>query len=110
MTDALTKSLEAKIAEVAAIDDLVERGLAAREVRNQIAAGDRALYAIHQAVVQELRQGRTWAEVGELFERTGSWAEALARGRKSKRKGDHADQPTPHARTTEGHATDTTAP
>lgn len=108
MTDALTKSLEAKVAEVAAIEDLVQRGIAAREVRDQIAAGDRALYAIQKAVVQGLRPGRTWAEVGQLFGRTGSWAEALARGRKSKRKSDHAAQPTPNARAAEGHSPDTT--
>jgi hypothetical protein len=110
MTDALTESLEAKVAEVAAIEDLVQRGVAAREVRTQIAAADRALYAIQQAVVQELRPGRTWAEVGQLFERTGSWAEALARGRKSKRKGGHAVQPTPHARAAEGHSPDSATP
>ncbi|MFS4103809.1 hypothetical protein [Streptomyces sp. PD-S100-1] len=92
MTDALTDSLEAKVAEVAAIEDLVQRGKAARKVRDQIAASDRALLAIQRAVVQELRKGRTWAEVGRLFERTGSWAEALAAGRKSSRKSDHASE------------------
>lgn len=111
MTDAFTESLEAKVAEVAAIEDLVERGRAAREARDRLAASDRALLAIQRAAVQGLRPGRTWAEVGQLFGRTHAWAEALATGRSSKRrKSDHAAQPTPSARAAEGHSPDTTTP
>ena len=109
MTDAFTESLEAKVAEVAAIEDLVERGLAAREARDQIAIRDRALHAIQRAAVQDIKPGRTWAEVGELFDRSHAWAEALATGRSSKRgKTSHADQPTPRAGAAEGHSPDTT--
>ena len=108
MTDAFTESLEAKVAEVAAIDDLLAQGRAALEARQKLAASDQALYAIQQAAVQGLRQGRTWAEVGELFGRSYGWAEAIAKGRSSKRgKADHAAESTPRASAEEGHATDT---
>ncbi|MFF6966249.1 hypothetical protein ACFY9G_23140 [Streptomyces anthocyanicus] len=111
MTDAFTESLEAKVAEVEAIDDLLARGRAALEARQALAASDQALYAIQQAAVQGLYPGRTWAQVGELFGRTHAWAEAIARGRSSKRrKSDHAVQPTPNARAAEGHAEDTGTP
>ncbi|MFI1928322.1 hypothetical protein [Streptomyces sp. NPDC020377] len=111
MTDAFTESLEAKVAEVAAIEDLVQRGLTAREVRDQLATSDRALYAIQQAAIQGLRPGRTWSEVGQLFGRSHAWAEALARGRSSKRrKTDHAAESTHRAGATEGHPTDAEKP
>lgn len=112
MTDALTKSLEAKIAEVAAIEDLVNRGVAAREARDQLAASDHALLEIQRAVIQALRQqGRTWAQVGDLFGRSHAWAEALATGRSSKRrKTEHAAESTPDARAAEGHSPDTPTP
>jgi hypothetical protein len=111
MTDAFTESLEAKVAEVAALEDLVERGLAAREVRDQLAASDRTLYEIQQAAIQGLRPGRTWAEVGQLFGRSHAWAEALATGRSAKRrKTVHAAESTPRAGAAEGHAPDTSTP
>ncbi|MFE9286664.1 hypothetical protein [Streptomyces olivaceus] len=111
MTDAFTESLEARVAEIAAIKDLVERGLAAREAREHMAVRDRELYAIQRAVVQELKPGRTWEEVGRLFGRSHAWAEALATARSSKRrKSEHAAQQTPTARETEGHGEDTSTP
>ncbi|MGW7087565.1 hypothetical protein ACWGH2_29270 [Streptomyces sp. NPDC054871] len=111
MTDAFADSLEAKVAEVAAIDDLLEQGLAAHEARQKLAASDHALYVIQQAAVQGLRQGRTWAEVGRLFGRSYAWAEAIARGRSSKRrKVDHAAKPMPRAGAEEGHAADAGEP
>lgn len=110
MTDEFTKALEARVAEVAAIEDPVQRGTVAREVRDQIAAADRSLYAIQREAVQELHQERSWAEVGRLFNRTSSWAEALARGRSAKRKRGHATQPTPSMRAEEGRSPDTTTP
>lgn len=111
MTDAFTESLEAKVAEVAAIDDLLAQGLAALEARQKLAASDQALYAIQQAAVQGLRPGRTWAEVGELFGRSYAWAEAIAKGRSSKRsKADHAAESTPRAGAAEGHDPDTETP
>ena len=111
MTDAFTESLEAKVAEVAALEDLVERGLAARKVRDQLAASDRALYEIQQAAIQELRTGRTWAEVGQLFGRSHAWAEAIATGRSARRgKAGHAAESTPRAGAAEGHSPDTDQP
>ena len=108
MTDAFTESLEAKVAEVAAIDDLLARGRAALEARQKLAASDQALYVIQQAAVQGLRPGRTWAQVGELFGRSYGWAEAIAKGRSSKRgKTDHAAESTSRAGAEEGHDTDT---
>lgn len=107
MTDAFAESLEAKVAEVAAIDDLLTQGLAALEARQKLAASDQALYAIQQAAVQGLRPGRTWAEVGDLFGRSYAWAEAIAKGRSSKRgKTDHAAESTPRTGATEGHSPD----
>jgi len=111
MTDAFAESLEAKVAEVAAIDDLLAQGLAALEARQKLAESDQALYAIEQAAVQGLRPGRTWAEVGQLFGRSYAWAEAIAKGRSSKRgKTDHVAESTPHAGATEGHSPDTETP
>lgn len=111
MTDAFTESLEAKVAEVAAIDDLLAQGLAALEARQKLAASDQALYVIQQAAVQGLRPGRTWAEVGELFGRSYAWAEAIAKGRSSKRsKTDHDAESTPRAGAAEGHSPDTETP
>lgn len=111
MTDAFTESLEAKVAEVEAIDDLLTQGRAALEARQKLAESDQALYAIERAAVQGLRPGRTWAEVGALFGRSYGWAEAIAKGRSSKRgKSDHAAESTPRAGATEGHETDTEQP
>ncbi|MEU0818907.1 hypothetical protein [Streptomyces mirabilis] len=111
MTDAFTESLEAKVAEVAAIDDLLAQGLAALEARQKLAASDQALYSIQQAAVQGLRPGRTWAEVGGLFGRSYAWAEAIAKGRSSKRsKADHAAESTPRAGAAEGRSPDTETP
>lgn len=111
MTDAFTESLEAKVAEVAAIDDLLTQGLAAIEARQKLASSDQALYAIERAAVQGLRPGRTWAQVGELFGRSYGWAEAIAKGRSSKRgKSDHDAESTPRAGAAEGHAPDTETP
>lgn len=111
MTDALTDALEAKVAEVAAIENPVERGLAAREVRDQLAENDRALYAIQRDSVRKLRPEHTWAEIGELFGRSYGWAEALAAGRGSRRrKNDHAAESTPRADAPEGHSPDADQP
>jgi hypothetical protein len=111
MTDAFTESLEAKVAEVAAIEDLLTQGRAALDARQQLAKSDQDLYAIQQAAVRGLRPGRTWAEVGELFGRSYAWAEAIAKGRSAKRgKTDHAAESTPRAGAAEGHFPDTEQP
>jgi len=107
MTDAFTESLEAKVAEVEAIEDQVAQCRAVLDARQQLAESDQRLYAIQQAAIQGLRQGRTWAEVGELFGRSYAWAEAIAKGRSAKRRRtDHDAESTPPARAVEGHAPD----
>lgn len=107
MTDAFTESLEAKVAEVEAIEDQVAQCRAVLDARQQLAESDQRLYAIQQAAIQGLRQGRTWAEVGELFGRSYAWAEAIAKGRSAKRgKTDHVAESTPHAGAAEGHSLD----
>lgn len=81
MTNALTDSITAAVDDVAAIADPVERYQKARERRTELQTGDRSLMLIQQAVAQELKTGRTWAEVGALLEVTGSRAEQIAKGR-----------------------------
>lgn len=81
MTDALTEYAEAEAAPVAAIADPIERFEAAKNERAKHSAADRALMEIQKAVVWELHESRTWAEVGDLLGFSGSRAEALARGR-----------------------------
>ncbi|WP_420032275.1 hypothetical protein ACN2WE_05275 [Streptomyces sp. cg28] len=112
MTDALTEAQEAKVAEVAACEDIVARYHAARVARAKtMETFDRPLHEIQREAVQLLRPGRTWAEVGRLIGASGSWAEALATGRKPKRrKVDHAGESTPRAGAEEGHAADTGEP
>jgi hypothetical protein len=111
MTDAFTESLEAKVAEVAAIEDLVQRVLAARLARDQLATSDRALHATTQAALRDLKPGRTWAEVGRMFGRSHSWAEALATGRSAKRRRTaHASESTAPAGAAEGQPPVTDAP
>ncbi|MET9445032.1 hypothetical protein [Streptomyces sp. NPDC006610] len=111
MTDAFKESLEAKVAEVAAINDLLTQGRAVLEARQRLAECDQALYAIEQAAIQGLRPGRTWAEVGELFGRSHAWAEAIAKGRSAKRKKTgHVAESTPASRAVEGRQDDTTTP
>jgi DNA-directed RNA polymerase specialized sigma subunit len=81
MTDVLTEAIETATAAVAAIGDPVERYQQAREERVKLGTGDRTLMEIQQAVVLVLREGRTWAEVGEILGISGSRAEAIAKGR-----------------------------
>lgn len=81
MTDALTDTLDTTADAVDAIDDDVECYKAAREARGKIGLGDRRLMEIQRERVLRLRDGRSWAEVGELLDISGSRAEAIARGR-----------------------------
>lgn len=112
MTDALTEAQEAKVAEVVSHADPAERYAAAREARAQNRENyDRRLQEIQKDAVRELRPGRTWAEVGKMIGTTGSWAEALVSGRKTKRQeGEHVAESTPRAGATEGHSPDTEQP
>ncbi|MFJ7111774.1 hypothetical protein OG411_29885 [Streptomyces pseudogriseolus] len=81
MTNALTDTITAAVEDVAAIADPVERYQKARERRTELQSGDRSLRIIQQRVAQELKDGRTWAEVGALLDVSGSRAEQIAKGR-----------------------------
>lgn len=81
MTEALTTAIEDAIGDVEATADPVERYHQARLIRAQLIDGDHKLKAIQQAVANDLKDGRTWAQVGEALGVTGSRAEALAKGR-----------------------------
>ena len=81
MTNALTPIINAAVRDVAAITDLVERYEEARQRRSELGDGDRDLMLIQQAVANELKEGRTWAKVGDLLGVTGSRAEQIAKGR-----------------------------
>lgn len=81
MTDPLTSALEDAITQVAEVTDPAERFRAARDKRAAITEADRRLTEIEKAVVWELYEGRTWAEVGQILGFSGSRAEAIARGR-----------------------------
>jgi DNA-directed RNA polymerase sigma subunit (sigma70/sigma32) len=81
MTNALTDTITVAVEDVAAIADPVERYQKARERRNELQSGDRSLRIIQQRVAQELKGGRTWAEVGALLDVSGSRAEQIAKGR-----------------------------
>lgn len=81
MTEALTTAIEDVVKDVAAIDDLAERYFRARTTRAHLIEGDHQLKTIQQAVANDLKAGRTWAQVGELLGISGSRAEALAKGR-----------------------------
>lgn len=81
MTNALTASIEAAIEDIAAVADPVERFSAGRKLRSELNDGDRRVMRIQQSAVEELKQGRTWAQVGEILGVTGSRAEQIAKGR-----------------------------
>lgn len=81
MTDALTDAIETVTARVTAISDPVERFKKARQARKVTSEADAQWKQLQVDAVNTLREGRTWAEVGELLDISGSRAEALAKGR-----------------------------
>ncbi|MDK1473647.1 hypothetical protein QNO07_09465 [Streptomyces sp. 549] len=81
MTEALTSAIETETGRLATIPDPAERFHAAREIREALAAGDRAVKALERAAVNDLKEGRPWREVGEALGMSGSRAEQIARGR-----------------------------
>lgn len=81
MTNALTASIEAAIEDIAAVADPVERFNEGRKIRAEFSDGDRRVMLLQQSAVEELKQGRTWAQVGEALGVTGSRAEQIAKGR-----------------------------
>lgn len=81
MTDALTHAVETVTARLMAISDPVERFKETRNERKTNSQADATWKQIQVDAVNTLREGRTWAEVGELLDISGSRAEALAKGR-----------------------------
>lgn len=81
MTEALTTAIADTEEEVAAVADPVERYHQARIVRAQLIEADHKLKAVQRTVANDLKAGRTWAQVGEVLGVSGSRAEALAKGR-----------------------------
>lgn len=73
--------LAASVAEVRAIVDPIEQFRAAKGRRETMAGSDKRLAAILREVVIELKDGRSWREVGELLGFSGARAEAIAKGR-----------------------------
>lgn len=81
MTDAYTHAVETVTARLMAISDPIERFKETRNERKTNSQADATWKQIQVDVVNTLREGRTWAEVGELLDISGSRAEALAKGR-----------------------------
>lgn len=81
MTEALTSAIEAETGRLAAIPNPVERFQAVREFREALAVGDRIARELEKAAVNELKEGRSWREAGDLLGVSGSRAEQIAKGR-----------------------------
>ena len=79
-TSALEGALAARWAEVESIPDKLERFRAARELRAQIAEGQRVFIAMERDTVAALKQlGLTWRQIGELLGMSGARAEQIAK-------------------------------
>jgi hypothetical protein len=72
------RAIDSMVAELSAITDPIERFHAARGTAK--AAAD-AVDEVLATAVLELKPGRSWREVGELLDMTGSRAEQIARRR-----------------------------
>lgn len=81
MTDALDEAIDAALQSLADIDDPVERYRVSRQVRIELDRGSSALKATQAEIANELKPGRSWREVGDLLEVSGSRAEQISRGK-----------------------------
>lgn len=81
MTDALTEAIEARFEDIEATEDPVERFRMGRELRAKCADAEQRVIRIEQVIAAELKEGRTWLDVGKLLGVTGSRAEQIAKGR-----------------------------
>jgi hypothetical protein len=77
MTESLDTAESALIEAVREISDDVERY---REVKDLEVRLDRSLRQIKAEIAQNLHDGRSWNQVGELLGVTGSRAEQISRG------------------------------
>ncbi|MFE9337734.1 hypothetical protein [Streptomyces sp. NPDC007063] len=95
MTDALDTAIEDALAKAGATEDTAERAHATAKLREKLSKADRRALALHQSAVRALYDedpNRTWADVGAVIGKSGSRAEAIARGRYT--RADHASQST----------------
>jgi len=76
MTDSLEAAAVALVDELNKISDDVERYQATKSLEARL---DKDLKGIKAKVAQNLYDGRTWGEVGELLGVTGSRAEQISR-------------------------------
>lgn len=81
MTDALDTAIDHALRALAEIEDPVERFRVSRQVRISIERGSSELKATQAAIVNELKPGRSWREVGELLDVSGSRADQISRGK-----------------------------
>jgi hypothetical protein len=77
MTESLDTAERALIAAVREISDDVERYRAVKELEVRL---DRSLREVKAEVAQNLYEGRSWNQVGQLLGVTGSRAEQISRG------------------------------
>lgn len=76
----LNTALDAKIAEVEAVEGVVERYQAARAVRAEISQVRRLFVASQRSAVLDLKRGGlTWRQIGELLGVSGARAEQLSK-------------------------------
>ena len=78
---AVLSSTNAEVQGLEAIPDLVARFRKSRVIREDIEESARIVKSAQQAMVLELKEGRSWREVGELLEISGSRAEQISRGK-----------------------------
>lgn len=81
MTDALDLAIDNALRSLAEIEDPVERFRVCRQVRVSLDRGSSGLKATQAAIANELKPGRSWREVGDLLEVSGSRAEQISRGK-----------------------------
>lgn len=74
-------SIESRTDRVRQIKEPVIRFQAARWVRQQIAMEDERLRLKQKLLVERMKDGRTWAQVGAILGVSGSRAEAFVKGR-----------------------------
>lgn len=77
MTESLDALLRTLIAALREISDDVERYEAAKELETRIS---RYLRSVKAEAARNLYDGRSWSQVGELLNVTGSRAEQISRG------------------------------
>lgn len=78
---AVLSSARAEVQGLDSIDDLVARYRKSREIRAEVEESARLVKSKQQEIVLELKANRSWREVGELLDISGSRAEQISRGK-----------------------------